>query len=177
MRMINLKQFLRGVLHNECGSVSTIEFVMTLPLVLVLMFSTVESGVLLVQQTMLERALDVNVRKLRLGANMTQAELGVAICDDVAIIADCQNSMTLELTVIDKSTWVMPSTQVACYNRQEDIVPVTNYTGGVDSDLMMIRACVIVDPLFPLLGIGKAMANTKNGDFTISARSAFVNEP
>ena len=177
MKLKNLKRFLKGTARDETGSVTMIEFVMTMPLVLVLMFSTVESGILLVQQMMLDRALDINVRQLRLGANLTQSELETAICNDASIIANCDATMTLELTIIDKSTWQMPATSAACYDRQADITPVTNFAAGIDSDLMMIRACVIVDPLFPLLGLGKAMSDTNNGDFTISARSAFVNEP
>ncbi|EBA01927.1 MAG: pilus assembly protein [Paracoccaceae bacterium] len=176
MKIKNLKRFLTRTAKDESGN-ATLEFVMTMPLVITLMFSTVESGILLVQQMMLERALDVNVRQLRLGANMTQSELAASICDDIAVISNCDQSMTLELTVLSKTTWNVPATSAVCYNRQEDITPVTSYTGGIDSDLMLVRACVIVDPLFPLLGLGVAMTETNNGDFTISARSAFVNEP
>jgi len=176
MKIKNLKRFLKGTAKDESG-VATLEFVLTVPLIITLMFSTIESGILLVQQMMLDRALDVNVRQLRLGANMTQSELATAICDEAAIIADCNASITLELIVIDKVNWNMPTTNAACYNRQEDIAPVTSYGAGIDSDLMLVRACVIVDPLFPLLGMGKAMAETNNGDFNITARSAFVNEP
>ena len=42
---------------------------------------------------------------------------------------------------------------------------------------MLVRACILVKPVFPGAGIGADLARQLNGEYAIVATSAFMNEP
>ncbi|MGR3572652.1 TadE/TadG family type IV pilus assembly protein [Brevirhabdus sp.] len=172
------RALVRGLraLRREEGS-ATIELCLLLPMFIILLTSAVETGVMLTRYMMLERALDVNLRNIRLGANPTRDELAAAICDRAGILPACRQSLVLEMRKIDKSTWTLPDADAPCYNRQEDITPATQFSYGSENEIMLIRACIIVDPFLPSIGLGKTIADGSNGQFYLRTASAFVNEP
>lgn len=169
-------RFMRRFLGDETGS-QVVEFLYTMPALFMMALSSIDGGLLLAKYMMLERAVDINVRSLRLGSVPSPTTLTNSICEDIAIIDDCAANLVLEIQPIDRSTWAMPNNNTPCYNRQEDIDPVTTFQIGVEAELMLLRACVIVDPLFDTFGYGEIMNNTNSGDYYITSASVFVNEP
>ena len=170
------KRRLRSFAADEGGSV-TVEFLFALPLFTWVTFSSVDMGVMLSRYMMLERALDHNVRKLRLGVPMTYDELLTNICIDAAIIQECATNLVLELRPINTATWNIPEGSAPCYNRQEDIQPVTEFEAGQENEIMLVRACIHIDPLLTGIGIGEVISDTFGGEFTVKTASVFVNEP
>lgn len=162
--------------RDESGS-STVEFALMLPVLTLLMASAVELGIIMTRHVMLERAVDLAVRDIRLGATPSATELVNNICDRAVVIPECATSLVLDMSPIDEVTWDLPAQGTPCYNRQDDIEPATEFTHGVDNEIMLIRACVIVDPIMPWYGMGKAIDDLSGGDFYLTAASAFVNEP
>lgn len=167
---------IRKYFRREDGT-STIEFVIILPVIMMLITSAVETGVLMTRFIMLERGLDIAVRDIRLGASPSVDDLVDDICDSARILPECQTSLIIDMQVVDENTWALPDPGAPCYNREEDIEPVTTFQYGTENEIMLIRACVIVDPLMPGAGFGEAMDNMSDGQFYITAASAFVNEP
>ncbi|MBC7157600.1 MAG: pilus assembly protein [Rhodobacteraceae bacterium] len=167
-----------GALRRDDGAV-TVEFVLYFPLFLIVFMSAFESGLLTLRQVMLDRGVDISVRNLRLGLwdNPTPEMLRDAICENAAIIADCDNVLLLELLPIDASTWALPAPGAVCINRDEEVQPVTAFVPGGFNQPMLVRACAIMDPIFPWTGIGQAMAVDTSGGYAVTAASAFVNEP
>jgi hypothetical protein len=173
-----LRRALRAA-RREDGTAS-VEFVVVFPVVVAIMFQAFEVGWITVRQTMLERALDLTVRDLRLGhiSNPTNDKLRQYICSAAGgVISDCTSNMLIELTKVDTSTWALPSPRATCVDRSETIQPVTTVQQGSGDDLMIIRACAIINLMFPLVGVGPHLTQDSQGGIAIVASSAFVNEP
>lgn len=177
--MNRIKRFLGRFRRDQDGS-STIEFVIVAPIMFMFMAMGVELGLTMTRQVMLDRAVDVTVRALRLGnipPNVGMQDLRRAICSQTAIIQDCEDNLLLELRRVSTSTWNFPTTPPACIDRAEEIVPVTEVTSGGSNDMMILRACLIIDPLFPTSPLGMRLPLDASGGYQLVTISSFVNEP
>lgn len=173
---------LRGFLRREDGS-ATIEFAILVPGFLYLFLSTFELGMVLTRDVMLARGLDMTIREVRLGRFDTvnpgamHDELKEAICDYAAILPDCLNQLKLEMQPVDPRAWSMVDAEADCIDRTDpNSRPATNFVPGVANQLMVLRACFLVDPFFPQLGLGQ-YARDSQGYFSLMSMSAFVIEP
>lgn len=171
-------KYAKRLWRREDGSV-TIEFCILFPAFIVIFVSAVDAGVLTMRQMMLDRAVDVAVRGLRLGMwlPLTRDDLKSQICAHTAIIPNCEESLLVELRRVSTDDWIMPTTSAKCVDRDEDIQPVTTFTAGDSGDMMLVRVCAILDPMFPTTGIGLQLPKDASGGYALVARSAFVNEP
>ncbi len=158
---------------------ATVEFVMTAPAVIFTFLAAFESGIFMVRYVMLDRALDMTVRELRLGMIPTPAldTLKASICDRVSLVSGCEAALKLEMFSVDTSTWTFPTTTIQCIDRGGEIKPAVEPSLGVENEVMLIRACLTSDALFPTTGIATKMKQDSNGGYFITATSAFVNEP
>ena len=166
----------RRMTGEEEGT-ATIEFVMFFPVFLTVFMSAFESGLLMTRQVMLERAIDVSVRELRLGWKPTHDELKARICDVASVFPDCLDVVMLELRPVDTTTWSPLNTNITCVERDAAIQPVTTFVQGAQNEMMLVRACAVFDPVFPLTGLGLNLAVDASGGYQLAASSAFVNEP
>ncbi len=169
---------LRRWLRREEGS-ATIEFVLFFPLIMFLFLSSVEVGVYLMRTVLLERAVDINVRTLRLGtlSPATSDELRRRICNDALVLSDCTSSLTVELVPISTSSWDLPDPQYTCVNRDADIDPAVDFSFGTQNELMLVRVCMITDPFFETTPLVLDMPLDDSGGYALVAASTFVNEP
>lgn len=179
--MIGLKRYIFSPYRftkKETGSAS-IEFVILFPVIFMFLIASVELGMINLRHTLLERAVDLTVRDLRLGKifNPTQANLREAICDRASILPDCLNNLLIELTPISKTTWEFPSATARCIDRESDVAPVVTVNAGLADELMLVRACAVLDPMFPTTGLGAAITETGTGEIFLISSSVFVNEP
>jgi len=165
-------------LRREDGS-ATIEFVLLFPLIMYIFLSSIEVGVYLMRAVLLDRAVDINVRALRLGtlSPMTSEELRSRICEDAMVLSDCETSMTIELVPISTSSWSFPAPQMTCVDRDSEIDPVVEFNGGGQNDIMLVRACVVADPFFNTTPLVMDLPLDASGGYAIAATSTFVNEP
>ena len=177
--MKGLTRFLGRILPfwREEKATGTIEFVVLVPLLVSLMCSSVETGVMMTRFVVLERALDQVVRTIRLGQAYTQDEFRTAVCTTAGILPACEESLVVEMQVINTSTWVLPSTNAPCYDREEEVRPATTFNTGDQNQMVLIRTCIIYDAFMPTIGIGETLANRGQGQFYIKAASAYVQEP
>jgi hypothetical protein len=75
-------------------------------------------------------------------------------------------------------TWDLPAADTPCADRDEPIQLLDPLDTGADNEMMLIRACAVFDPIFPMTGLGlKLKKDEFGGGYAIIARSAFVNEP
>jgi len=173
-----LRRRVRRRLAAEDGVVS-IEFVMWISLYIFVFLASVEAGVLLARVTMLDRALDIAVRDVRLGIGDIDEhdELVDRICDNTMIIKDCDTSLHLELRPVSTVTWEPLNSSTQCVDRTGDITPVMDFRIGGENELMLVRACAVVDPIFPTTGLGLRLPKDASGGYRMVVSSAFVNEP
>jgi len=171
------KRLLRA-LRREDGT-AAMEFVLAVPLLIMIFMASFESGLLMIRSIMLEQSVDMTMRELRLGHYTLPdaALLKKEICKRTVIFKDCQTNIMIEMTRISTATWALPTTGVACIDRSEDIQPVTSLQIGQQNDIMLVRVCVVQDALFPTTGIGLGLPKDGNGGYGVIATSAFVTEP
>jgi hypothetical protein len=169
---------LRRFWRREDGA-ATVEFVILFPVFISLFISSFELGLYMTRQVMLDRATDLTVRALRLGQfdDPTQELLRHNICQRSAIIADCDNKLVIEMTRIPTTTWETLPTSAQCVERAEDIEELElKFDSGQPNDLMLIRVCALLRPVFPTTYLGLRMPNFGQY-YALVSTAAFANEP
>jgi hypothetical protein len=164
-------------LRRQDGA-ATVEFAIIFPVVFGLVTAFFEAGVLMTRSMMLERGLDLAVRELRIGtaANLTHAELKALVCDRALVLPDCVAHMAIELIPVVSSA-DLPDRNAVCVDRTTNIDPTVRYDPGARSEVVFVRACMVVDPFIPGMGLALNLPLDPSGGFTLIAYSAFVNEP
>jgi hypothetical protein len=183
-----LKRKSRAFGREEDGNM-TIEFVIVLPLIFSIFMMSFESGLLMMRSVMLERAVDMTMRELRLGQipNPTSAELKTRICNRTVIVADCPSSIRIEMVPVNMNAWNMPTNRPSCVDRTQVMQPPETYNPGGQHELMLTRVCVLQRAIFPTLGlsdkfVGLGEGITEDqpggfGEYALVVMSSFVNEP
>jgi Flp pilus assembly protein TadG len=173
-----MRRLARGFAKEDSGT-ATVEFVLTVPILLTIFMASFESGLLMVRSIMLEQSVDMTMRELRLGHYplATANSLKNEICNRTVIFTDCRDNLMIEMTRVSTTNWTMPSTGVTCVDRDEDIQPVTALQIGQQNDMMLVRVCIVQDALFPSTGIGLKLPKDGQGGYALISVSAFVTEP
>ncbi|WP_114286984.1 TadE/TadG family type IV pilus assembly protein [Candidatus Halocynthiibacter alkanivorans] len=173
-----LKRAKSFLCRDEAGT-ATIEFVILFPIFMTLLLSAFEVGMFMTRQVLLERGVDLAVRDLRLGlmVNPTPASLKTAVCEYAGPLAGCASTISIELRPISKETWVLPTAIVQCIDRNEEINPDLTFDTGTENELMLVRACMVIDPVFATSAIVAQMPKDESGGYQIYSSSIFVNEP
>ncbi|MBO9446285.1 TadE family protein [Ruegeria sp. R14_0] len=163
--------------RTEDGGV-TIEFVILFPLYMFFILAVIEYALVTIQQAMLERSVDLVVRDIRLGINLPDTEhdtIKDAICGNMVGMRDCSNNLLLEMIVQDPFSGVNFPAEPTCVDREEEVQPVTTFQNGGSNSLMIMRACALVDPLFPTTEVGRKMSG--HNLVTLTTTTTFVQEP
>jgi len=170
---------LRDFLRRDERGTATVEFVIVFPLIMAVFMSSFEAAVLTAKQTMMERALDITIRELRLNAGtpLSESDVKNRICNETLLISDCRSTIVVEMTEINPPVWTWPATRAACADRINNTLPVVNYTQAKANKLVLVRLCTVVDPWFPLTGLGLALTKDASGGYQMTTASAFVAEP
>ena len=175
-----LRDALRSFRRREAGS-GALELVIVLPVMMMVFMYSAESGLYMTRQIMLERAVDLTVRDLRLGRipTPTHAELKDDICANSSIIPDCDTALRVELVRVSTTNWNLPNTAIECVDRDEPIELSLEFNPGVENELMLVRVCLIQDAIFPGTKFSEGIAREGDsaGGYAIVSTSAFVNEP
>jgi len=162
------------------GGNATIEFVILFPMLMMLFFVVFETGLLMTRGVMLDRAVDISMRDLRLGTltPMTHEGLRDRICENTVIIADCDNVVLIELRRVSTETWTpLGDGPTTCVDRSEPVQPVLAFESGVQNEMMVVRVCAVLDPFFPGTGLAARMQLDSTGAYALVTMSAYVNEP
>lgn len=176
--MRRVTRYLRRFLRGEDGN-ATVEFsILFLPMFTFLL-SAVEVGMIHVNHTMLERAMDMTVRDIRLGTGAVPQHDAIKdmICERAGFIEDCGNNLRLEMIRLNPRAWTGIPANADCTDQSEDVQPVRSFVSGAANDLMFLRACAKFDPVFPTIGMGENMIIDGAGKFALISSSAFVQEP
>lgn len=173
----------RRFARDERGTAS-LEFVLIFPIFFGFFLMTYESGMISARHVMLERGVDIAVRDIRIGVidAPTRAQLRTRICDVALIIPDCERQLELELIRRDPASWVNVSNQVLCVDRGDIDKDNGALASTGNNQLMIIRACVRINPALPTTGIGKAIVDNNSGSaaggsYALVSTAAFVVEP
>jgi hypothetical protein len=195
-----LRAFGRGLavfLSREDGN-ATLEFTVLITPLLYIIFSIAELGVLMTRTVMVDRGTDIAVRDVRLGALPLGTEevdgetligkpMKERVCEGAYLIANCVENLQIEMRPLDtdgdglvEPTELSDSidlSEVDCVDRNEAVNPVQEFRPGQRGELMLVVVCLVVDPLFPGVGLGAQLPTEADGGYAIVSRSAFLNEP
>ncbi|WP_406644855.1 pilus assembly protein [Aliisedimentitalea scapharcae] len=162
----------------EDGS-ATVEFAITFPAMLFFLLSGVELGFVTLHHASLERALDMTVRDIRLGTGSAPQhdEIKDLICVRAGFIENCSANLKLEMVSMDPFNWTGLDTDADCTDASEEVAPVRSFVNGQSNELMILRACAKIDPIFPTTGLGQNMVKDAAGQYALVSTSAFVQEP
>jgi len=169
---------IRRFLADEGGSAS-VEFVIVFPAYLALMIMSIELGFVTLRHTLLERGLDIAVREIRLGTGTAPEhdEIKQLVCENALMIRDCEKNLRLEMRSADIRAFNSLDTTIDCTDSAEPTKPVKQFTPGQQNELMLLRACLRFDPIFPDFALGSALNKDANGQTGIFSMTAFVQEP
>ncbi|MCZ7676075.1 MAG: pilus assembly protein [Roseovarius sp.] len=169
---------LRRFLADEGGN-ATVEFVLVFPVFLALMIMSIELGFVTLRHTLLERGLDMAVREIRLGTGTAPEhdQIKRIICDNALMVRDCEQNLRLEMRPADLRAFSSLDTTPDCTDASEPSKPVRAFTPGQQNRLMLLRACLRFDPLFPDRLLGSALQTDATGQGAIVSMTAFVQEP
>lgn len=173
-----VSRWFRRYRRDEQGSM-TVEFAIWFPFFLFFIYSTVELGLITMRHSMLERGLDIAVRDIRLGTgNAPQHDdIKTTICENAIIIPACESNLRLEMVPTDMRDWTSLPPDPDCTDRAEEARPVREFTPGTSNQMMLLRACLKIQPLSPTSQLVEYMQRDSAGDISILVTSAFVQEP
>lgn len=165
-------------LRDESGN-ATVEFVLVFPVYLALMLMSIEMGFITLRHTLLERGLDIAVREIRLGTGTAPQhdDIKDIICENALMIRDCDANLRLEMRAADIRSFATLGSPIDCTDSAEPSKPVKEFTPGQQNQLMLLRACLRFDPLFPDDALGSALVTDSSGQSSVYTMTAFVQEP
>ncbi len=175
---MSVRRSVRRFCRADSGTAS-LEFVLVVPVLIATFLASFESGLFMIRKVALERGLDMMVRDLRVGLihQPTMAALKDEVCRRTILFKDCAGVLRIELTPVDMARWTFPETEVGCVDRSAPIKPDQDPFVGAKNQVMLIRACVTLDAMFPSTGIGLGLPKDPDGGYFVTATSGFVNEP
>lgn len=159
---------------------STVEFAFSVPIVLMILFSSIDYGVVMLRQVFLDRAVDIAVREVRLGNVSADGYTAFRdlICARTFMLNNCANNIAIEMRTVDRNTFDGLDAPAQCVNRAENIQPVVEFNPNAGpNEIVIIRVCVVADPFIALTGIVLGMPRDASGGYNIVSRGAFANEP
>jgi hypothetical protein len=174
-----LSRRLFGFLRRDLGSAS-LEFAIAVPVVMAMLFSSIDYGAVMLRQVFLDRAVDMAAREVRLGQINAAGFTGFRdrICARTLLLRNCQGTIAIEMRPIDTTTWAGLNTPARCINRQDEITPALEFVPGAgQQELMLIRVCVAADPFIRMTGYVMGMTQNPDGIYNLVSRAAWVNEP
>lgn len=176
--MYSILKKARSFRRREDG-VMTVQFALMVPLVLTVLFSGFELGIMTLRYAYLERSLDQVVRNIRLSTGYTpsHSEIVTQICAEASVIPNCEENLKLEMVHLDPRNWTGLPQDTICTDSSETVQPVTSFEAGLANELMVLRACAKVSPLFPTTGFGADLVKDAAGDYALVVVNAFVQEP
>lgn len=194
----SLRHRFAAFLAQERGN-ATIEFtVLILPLIFII-FTIAELGVFMTRSVMISRGTDLAIRDVRLGTLPVGGTFDPdgdggqepvqddglpfkqRVCDGAFLITDCVTQLQVEVTELSDVS-LFDSATVQCVDEpaKTTITPVSaaSFDPGDPSEIMFVRVCLVVNPLFPGVGLGAQLAtDALSGGYAIVAETAFMNEP
>lgn len=161
---------------------ATLEFVILIPFLTLFFLALGEIGVFMARNVQLERSLDIAVRDVRLGRPEVRTHEGLRnrICDEAFLISECRGNLLLELVTfgtIGSFGVGVPTGGVRCINRASEIDPVIDFDVSSPGEIVIVRACLVADPVFPTTGFMALMPDEVGGGYAVLTQTAFINEP
>lgn len=178
-----LRQAMRCLRADAVAAV-TVQFVVALPLVIYTFTLATDFGMAMTRSAMLERALDVESRAVRVGLRAPDDYDGIrrAICTHARLIPNCLSRVKLEVRAMSLSNWEPLGAAPDCESLSEVTVTApSNFDTASNNQLVLVRACVVFEAITPGGGFAQAVMSDGKGGFNrfyqLTATNSYVMEP
>lgn len=171
----------RRLMGREDGNAS-IEFVIIFPFFILAFLSIFELAMIMTRYMMFDRAMDVAVREIRLSENrnFSPDQVKTLVCAQTVILKNhCFDELKLEMHRLDEDeSWSFGFNDADCRDQPVNVAPIREFSTGEANDILFIRGCMGMDPLFPTLAFGKFLIRNSSDDkLYMMASSAISVEP
>lgn len=178
--MRHILKRIRAVKDRNEGAVA-LEFALLGPMLFLLIIALLEMGLLITRTVLLDDAVSQASRFMYTGAasdgRVSREDLTAFICENSRIIYDCERNLELDATVITNFT-TPPDNDAPCRDSADaEFEPVSSFTPGGGSEIVLLRVCATVDLLVPWYGLSPHLTQTDTGRVQIISSLAFSNEP
>lgn len=165
--MTRLRSILSRFRRDQSGAAS-VEFVLVAPLFLGFVFATFEAGILMTKSMMLERGVEITSRAHNVGAiGFNRDDFIDDVCERARLVRDCWDEIQVQQVVVTQAEDVPLDNLCA-----ESTAP---FSSGGPEEIMFVRVCLPVKPLFPGIGLALHLPKDEEGRMAITAYTAFVN--
>jgi len=123
------------------------------------------------------------MREVRIGtgSQYSHDEVRDLICEGALIFDDCQANLRLEMIPNSPRNYTALPYEIDCAQHAVGsstvINPVRDFTMGQSNELVIVRACMLYDPVFPTSQLALQRTTDQNGRSALVAVSAFTQEP
>lgn len=164
---------------NEDGGILVIEFVILVPILFFAFLMSVEMGLYSMRRMFLDRGVDVAVRHIRLNTAtvITHDQIKQIVCDNAGWLEDCNDMLRLEMTPLNPRNFAAFPQVADCVDTSQPATPVRGFNLGREHQLVILRACVRFEPVFPSTGLGYYLEKDGSGRARMYSTTAFVQEP
>ena len=167
---------MKGLLKNEDG-VTVVEFAFLAPIFFALLFSILETGIIMTKLTLLDNAVSNSARSIYIGKVSTKSEVERTICEDIVIVQNCLDNINVEVHVIE-SFDDTPDDPIECKDSDDTTFePTVRYEQSAGGEIVLFRVCLSSTVVTPGLGVGLSLSKNHNNRINLVASSAFMNEP
>ena len=168
----------RFLLRDDHGG-ATVEFVIVFPAFIMIFIMAFEAAMLLARQVMLDRAIDLVVRDIRLGTGLTITESVIRhrICSNTVVLPHCDATLSVEMTEVSSANYVMPRFDQPCVDVSNAVRPLTWFEQTTPNMMIVLRTCYVVEPFFPTSQFGLSLTRDTNGLLYMTSATAFSSEP
>jgi len=169
-----------GRFARSLSGTAALEFALVAPVFFTLTIATVESAWLFTRIAVVEGGVATVARQIYTGQvtedEISQGELANLVCDQIDLVTDCTDDVTIEVTRIDSFSDI-PAANAVCTDRNDEDKnkPGYNFTSG--DEIVFVRVCVAVDILTPGLGVGLMLPKNAYDRHEIISSLVFRNEP
>ncbi|PIE11900.1 MAG: hypothetical protein CSA72_01950 [Rhodobacterales bacterium] len=172
-------------LRRDVRGTYAMSLMVLMPLIGIIMGFAGDLGISLTRQVMLERAVDVQARSIRLGLRPADDYAGLrkAICETARIIPECETRLKLQLKAMSPYSWESIGATPDCESLKEvTYTEPKEFDTAQGNQLVVLRVCAVVEPFMPGYGVGGALVRTSDPDapnrfYQVMATTAFVKEP
>jgi len=119
--------------------------------------------------------------RINTGVQYTHNDIKAMICENAPMLGNCDADLRLEMIPNDPRSYTAMPPYVDCVDSRYDTGAtqniVRNFHLGNANELVVVRACLLYDPILPGSMMALSRARDENGKSAMVAVSAFTQEP
>jgi Flp pilus assembly pilin Flp len=173
-----IKRLVSRFRRSEQGSVA-VEFAVVFPVFFAVLVAGFEMSMITFRHVLVERGLDMAVREIRLGTGTAPQHDAIKdmICETTNFEDKCKANLRLEMRPANLRSFNALDERPDCTDTPQTTKPVRDFSPGAENQLMMLRACLKYEPIFPTAFLANVLEKDSHGQAKIVVTNAFVQEP